>query len=646
MPTNNCLFLLLALCFPKIVLSQAGTKAYTAGFTIHRLIDESRTYKPNTRADDSLHYRPVDLDIWYPSYKVTGQPLVFKDLFQLLEDRAVRYQDGEDYTGFTNEMAQFFVAELGIEGNSETLLNIKTETYADLGKSKEKHPLIIYMAGFNGMGFENYKVLEKLAQNGFVVVSIWSVGRYPGNMTNEMTDMMEQVYDAEFAMKYLRERPEFNIDFTKVGVLGCSWGGMSGGVLADRNPNISAMVSFDGTETTYFGEPGEAENDHFLKDIHDKNLLNPAAQTLKYMYLESGDKLDEYTPSASYNYFEKLNAEKYYLRYKDSKHVDFLCIPSILNVSENSVRTYSALSEATVLFFNKYFKDKSGFNEYFDYLITLDNTTDQIFNKKKPENSHMGISGIIIDSKSKAPLPYVNIGILNKEVGTVTDTSGEFILRLEDDMLKDTIRVSMIGYQPIVFVAGEKVGHNEYCQIELEEKIDELKEVVITAKAYKEKTLGNKTVSKFLSTGFGYNQLGAEMGIKVNIKKKPTYVDAFNFNISYNRLSAKSIFRLNFYTIKKGKPAYNVLKENILIPLEPKETGVKRIDLGKYNIILTEDVFVTLEWVDNEGQNDKGEAIYFSLALLSNGTIYKASSQSKYKKHSSLGVGFNIDVKY
>ena len=628
------------------MLSQADSKAYTAGFAIHRLIDESRTYKPDTRADDSLHYRPVDLDIWYPSDKMTGQPLVFKDLFQLLEDRSLTYQDGEDYTGFTNELAQFFVAELGIEGNGETLLNLKTDSYAGLEKSREKHPLIVYMAGFNGMGYENYKVLEKLAQNGFVVVSIWSVGRYPGNMTNEMADMMEQVYDAEFAMKYLREKPEFNIDFTKVGVLGCSWGSMSGGVLADRNPDISAMVSFDGTETTYFGEPGEAENDQFLKDIHNKNLLNPAAQTLNYMYLESGDKLDEYVPTSSYNYFEKLNTEKYYLRYTDSKHADFLCIPSILNVSENAVRMYSSLSKATVLFFNNYLKDKNGFNEYFDYLISLDNTTDQMFGKKKPENSNMEISGVIIDSKSKAPLPYVNIGILNKEVGTVTDISGEFMLQLEDDLLKDTIRVSMIGYKPIMLVAGEKVRHNEYCQIELDEKIDELKEIVVTAKAYKEKTLGNKTISKFLSTGFGYDQLGAEMGIKVNIKKQPTYVDAFSFSISYNRLSAKSIFRLNFYTIKKGKPAENILKENILVPLAPKETGVKRIDLGIYNIILTEDVFVTLEWVDNEGQNDKGEAIYFSLALLSNGTIYKASSQSKYKKHSSLGVGFNIDVKY
>lgn len=69
------------------------------------------------------------------------------------------------------------------------------------------------------------------------------------------------------------------------------------------------------------------------------------------------------------------------------------------------------------------------------------------------------------------------------------------------------------------------------------------------------------------------------------------------------------------------------------------------MDLKPYDITLNEDVIVTLEWVDNEGQNNPGEAIFFSLGLLANGTLYKKSSQSAFRKHSSLGVGFNLDVK-
>lgn len=135
------------------------------------------------------------------------------------------------------------------------------------------------------------------------------------------------------------------------------------------------------------------------------------------------------------------------------------------------------------------------------------------------------------------------------------------------------------------------------------------------------------------------------MGIKINIRKNPTFVDRFNFNISYNRLSAKSIFRLNFYEVKNGKPADNVLTENILVEIGPKQTGLITMDLKPYDIILTDDVIVSLEWVDSEGENNEDEAIFFSLGLMTNGTLYKKSSQGKFKKHSSLGVGFNIDVR-
>ena len=62
--------------------------------------------------------------------------------------------------------------------------------------------------------------------------------------------------------------------------------------------------------------------------------------------------------------------------------------------------------------------------------------------------------------------------------------------------------------------------------------------------------------------------------------------------------------------------------------------------------ILTDDVLVTLEWVGSNGENEKGEGIFFPLSLVSKGTYFKPSSQSKFKKQNSLGVGFNIDVKF
>jgi len=629
-----------------ILLTFGNTFAqtYNAGFKSFQLKDSTGIYKPNTELTDKLHYKPVDLDIWYPSNEKKGKALKFGDLFNLFEQRAVNYQDNVDYSGITNELAQFYVAELGVGTDGLKLLNIQTNSFSNLEPSATKHPIIIYMAGFNGMGFENYKILEKLAQNGFLVVSIWSFGRYPGDMTNQKEDMLEQVYDAEFAIRYLKQNNSFNTDFNSIGIIGCSWGGMSSAVFLDRNPNTKAFVSLDGTETHYFGD--EDENDRFIQEIYDSKLLNPKTQNVKYLYLESGDKLDEFQPSKDYNYFRELNSEKYYLRFTKSTHADFTCIPAILESSKNSVEIYNDIEKLAIDFFKKSLDNKDVFKPVWENISTSNYATKELYDISSKPNTATEITGIVLDNKTNAPLPYVNIGILSKEFGTVTDSNGKFILNLKEEFVNDTIRISSIGYKPIEFLVKNMTQKRQPISIKLEEQISELGEVVITAKAFKKKTLGNKTESKFISTGFSYDQLGAEMGVKINVRKNPTFVDAFNFNISYNRLSAKSIFRVNFYSIENNKPKENILTENILVSIEPKQVGKITVDLKPYDIVLTNDVIVALEWVETDGENNKGEAIFFSLGMFNSGTLYKKSSQAKFKKYSSMGVGFNVNVRY
>ncbi len=620
-----------------------GQELY-AGFKTLRLEDNTRTYKPKTKKTDSLHYRPVDLDIWYPSKEKKGKPMLFRDLFSLFEQRAVAYQDNDDFSGMTEELAQFYVAELGVGTDGKRLLNIKTDTYSSLKTIETKHPVVIYMAGFNGMGFENYKILETLAQNGYLVISVWSVGRYPGNMTNQMADMMEQVYDAEFAIKYLTNNKLVNADFNNVALIGCSWGGMSSAVLAKRNPKIKAFVSLDGTETHFFGE--NEEDDGFIQEIHDNNLLLPTEQNLDYLYLESGDKLDEFTTNKEFHYYKQTEAPKHYLRFTNSQHADFTCVPSILESNQNAVKIHNDIQSLTLSYIDKSLKQQNMFDTNWKEISSLNYTTSQPFDIKKTPGLSTEFSGLILDKKTNQPLPYVNIGILNREIGTVSNSNGKFSLELKEEFKNDTIRISSISFKPVEILIRNIIQKTEPTIYKLEEDISELNEVVITAKSFKKRTLGNKTESKFVSTGFSYDQLGAEMGVKINIRKNPTIVDAFNFNIPYNRLSAKSVFRLNFYSINKRKPGVNLLKDNILFTIEPKQKGNVTIDLKPYDIVLTDDVIVTLEWVESKGKNNKGEAIFFSLGVFNSGTLYKKSSQAKFKKHSSMGVGFNINVRY
>lgn len=622
------------------------SKPYKVGFQTIQLIDSSRTYKPNTLDTDRLHYRPVDLDIWYPSTAKNGDRLFFEDLYRLHEERANKYQDDTDYTGMSDEFILYLAAGFGVEAtDGKRLLKVKTESFKDIEPANGKFPLILYMAGYNGMGWESYRLLERLAEKGFVVLSISSIGMYPGDMTNGLLDTMEQVYDGEFGLQEIKKIKNLHIDFDNIGILGLSWGGMSAAILLNRNPNIKAFASLDGTDVFYFGD-SEAD-DAFLTEIYDADIIHPEKTNLGYLYIESGDKLDEFMPTGEYHYFKKVNAPKNYIRFTNSKHEDFGSIAWALKTTEEQVEIYDVIMETSVLFFQKNLKQSKGFEAYYTSLLKKQNITQIPFEYSTEKRKELILNGYVQDSKTGIKLPYANIGVMNKEIGTVSDKEGAFNFRLTESNLNDTIRISMLGYKPKVLAVRNLLNKYNGIAINLEEDISELNEVVVTAKKWKKKVLGNKTKSTFIGHLFYYEQLGKEMGIRMNVGREPTFVDDFNFHISYNRFSAKSYFRLNMYKIVKGKPSENILKDNIIITVEPKQTGMISTSLKEYDIVLTEDVIVTLEWVDNEGDIMPTEALVISVGLLTGGTYERGSKESKMrKKLKGLGLGFTMNVRY
>lgn len=113
--------------------------------------------------------------------------------------------------------------------------------------------------------------------------------------------------------------------------------------------------------------------------------------------------------------------------------------------------------------------------------------------------------GQVIDSKTNRPIAYVNVGIVNKDVGTVTNNSGDFKIVLNEAITDtDSLKFSMIGYEPIVYSITDFrnafVGKRN-ALIKMNESVVEVGEVIIHGKQFKTKVLGNETESKFLGGG-------------------------------------------------------------------------------------------------------------------------------------------------
>jgi len=129
-------------------------------------------------------------------------------------------------------------------------LNYKTKTFRNVQAIDPEFPLVIYMCAFNGMSYENFKLFEDLATRGFIVMSVNSIGRYPGDMTMKKEDLLEQVNDAITSFQIIKQTS--NVNFSKIGIIGYSWGGLSGAILAGKIPNVSCLISLDGSEFHHY----------------------------------------------------------------------------------------------------------------------------------------------------------------------------------------------------------------------------------------------------------------------------------------------------------------------------------------------------------------------------------------------------------
>jgi hypothetical protein len=65
------------------------------------------------------------------------------------------------------------------------------------------------------------------------------------------------------------------------------------------------------------------------------------------------------------------------------------------------------------------------------------------------------IKGRVLDHETKLPLPYINIGVVNRNSGTVSMEDGTFTINLTEKKGTDTVRFSSIGYRPQTFLVEE-----------------------------------------------------------------------------------------------------------------------------------------------------------------------------------------------
>jgi pimeloyl-ACP methyl ester carboxylesterase len=218
--------------------------------------------------------------------------------------------------------------------------------------------------------------------------------------------------------------------------------------------------------------------------------------------------------------------------------------------------------------------------------------------------------GVTVDAKTQLPLPYVSIGIKNKPVGTVSDSTGRYLLSYlaTEAEEKDSIFFAAVGYQTV------KMAWPAYTKLDKTIKLLEaptmLQTVDIKAKPLEVKNYGRSSASLIFFPAMYKNiprqsdEKGREQASILKIDQH-VYLRKLTFKI--NRRSFKRIkLRMNVYNVKDGLPDRSILGKDVVFDVTgTTEIGMPRaesIDLRPYQIYIKgqKEIAVSLAILDLE----------------------------------------------
>ncbi len=257
--------------------------------------------------------------------------------------------------------------------------------------------------------------------------------------------------------------------------------------------------------------------------------------------------------------------------------------------------------------------------------------------------------GRVIDAATKEPIPYVNIGIVDAGVGTVSDEEGLFHLYLDPSKYNATAKVlfSALGYETYYKpVSSIKKVFNEYPEILLKPSLMELNEVVVSNKG--ERFIPDKIgYRNYGEENFGYWKdniaLGGELATRIIAKDGLRRLDKFEFEVWHNP-SDSLLLRVNIYdddgTI--GRPGTNLNTSGKSITCVVKKDAKNiRVDLTPYDIYVNNDFMISLELLQVYGETELG--LILAAATNQYGSFRKYSSQDKWEKLSETNMAYFVE---
>jgi serine beta-lactamase-like protein LACTB len=215
------------------------------------------------------------------------------------------------------------------------------------------------------------------------------------------------------------------------------------------------------------------------------------------------------------------------------------------------------------------------------------------------------VQGVVLDRDRHTPIAFANIGIRNSSVGTLSNGDGSFLITIPENLIRDTLQVSALGFASKV-ISISFLTTKKFHTIYLSEKATMLEAITVTSKRQKNREfqLGNRSFNGGViqcDTLYSGRSMALLIESDEALTKKgfvfPVYLEKARIKILKNNLrSCRFRIRLNAVDSITSLPGEDILQKSIVVESFAK-TGWIEFDLSSLNLVVNKSFYVTFEQI-------------------------------------------------
>ena len=317
-------------------------------------------------------------------------------------------------------------------------------------------------------------------------------------------------------------------------------------------------------------------------------------------------------------------------------------------ISENKKLTFVKNQVPLVTIIDELFiNTKTEYKLLDDHIIICKiNTNTEIFNQKHNEESLIfNISGNIKDAKTKKPISFVSVGIINTTLGIIANENGEFNLKIPVEYSDSILYIAHIGYK--FFSVPIKNLKNTNNQIELTEDFISIQEVIIRNN---DPYLLIQSALKNKKKNYSQKTLILDAFYREAVLKGSSLLTLSEAVIEILKTPYKSTLSTDKIRIDKSRKIINSEQiDTVLLKLKDGLYSGLRLDLMKNSIDFIDEMnmqYYDYQTVDIVSYNNKAaHVIEFDQKENITTSLYKGRIYIETESYAVIGAEFEINFK-